>query len=191
VFGAKNKDQSESDSAAKESGKGRPTPTRKQAEAANKRPLAPTDRRQAARMTKEQRDRARDRMNRALQTGEERYLPARDKGPVRRWTRDWIDARTSIGEYFLVAAVAMVVGTFALGRFPTASVIMILVMYAVTLSFAIDASVRGVRLRRALNRKFGAENVPKGTVWYGVSRSIQMRRTRLPKPQIKRGEFPS
>jgi hypothetical protein len=129
-------------------------------------------------------------MNRALQTGEERYLPSRDKGPVRRWTRDWIDARTSIGEFFLIAAVAMVVGVFGLSRYPMASAVMILVMYAVTLSFAIDASIRGVRLRRALNRKFGAENVPRGSVWYGVSRSIQMRRTRLPKPQVSRGQHP-
>jgi hypothetical protein len=142
-------------------------------------------------MTREQRDRARERMNRALQTGEERYLPARDKGPVRRWTRDWIDSRTSIGEFFLFAAVAMIVGVFALNRSPVASAVMILVMYAVTLSFAIDAAVRGVRLRRALNAKFGAENVPRGSVWYGISRSIQMRRTRLPKPQVERRAYPS
>ncbi|MDR0431869.1 MAG: DUF3043 domain-containing protein [Bifidobacteriaceae bacterium] len=176
---------------AKPPGKGRPTPTRKEAESANKRPLAPTDRREAAKMTREQRDRARERMNRALQTGEERYLPARDKGPVRRWTRDWIDSRTSIGEFFLFAAVAMIVGVFALNRSPVASAVMILVMYAVTLSFAIDAAVRGVRLRRALNAKFGAENVPRGSVWYGISRSIQMRRTRLPKPQVERRAYPS
>jgi hypothetical protein len=142
-------------------------------------------------MTKEQRERARERMTQALQTGEERYLPARDKGPARRWTRDWIDSRTSIGEFFLIAAVAMVVGVFALGRYPVASAVMVLVMYAVTLAFAVDASVRGFRLRRALNAKFGAENVPRGTIWYGVSRSIQMRRTRLPKPQVERGRHPS
>ncbi|MDR1153016.1 MAG: DUF3043 domain-containing protein [Bifidobacteriaceae bacterium] len=175
----------------KPEGKGHATPTRKEAEAANKRPLAPTDRREAARMTREQRDRARDRMNRALQTGEERYLPARDKGPARRWARDWIDSRTSIGEFFLIAAVAMIVGVFALNRSPQASAVMILVMYAVTIAFAVDASVRAVRLRRALNAKFGAGGVPRGTVWYGISRSIQMRRTRLPKPQVERKAYPT
>jgi hypothetical protein len=130
-------------------------------------------------------------MNRALQTGEERYLPARDKGPARRWTRDWIDSRTSIGEFFLIAAVAMIVGVFALNRSPQASAVMILVMYAVTIAFAVDAAVRGFRLRRALNAKFEAKEIPRGTVWYGVSRSIQMRRTRLPKPLVARKEYPT
>jgi hypothetical protein len=190
VFSLRRKPSQEPASAIKDAGKGRPTPTRKEAEAANKRPLVPTDRREAARMTREQRDRARERMNHALQTGEERYLPARDKGPVRRWTRDWIDSRTSIAEYFLFAAIAMVVGVFALERQPIASVFMVLVMYVVTLAFAIDAMVRGVRLRRALNARFGAQEVPRGTVWYGVSRSIQMRRTRLPKPQVARRQYP-
>ncbi|MDR1427413.1 MAG: DUF3043 domain-containing protein [Bifidobacteriaceae bacterium] len=190
MFSLRRKPSQEPASAIKDAGKGRPTPTRKEAEAANKRPLVPTDRREAARMTREQRDRARERMNHALQTGEERYLPARDKGPVRRWTRDWIDSRTSIAEYFLFAAIAMVVGVFALERQPIASVFMVLVMYVVTLAFAIDAMVRGVRLRRALNARFGAQEVPRGTVWYGVSRSIQMRRTRLPKPQVARRQYP-
>jgi hypothetical protein len=191
VFSLRPKRAASASTAPKAAGKGRPTPTRKEAEAANKRPLAPTDRREAARVSREQRDRARDRMNRALQTGEERYLPARDKGPVRRWTRDWIDSRTSIGEYFLVAAVAMVIGVFALNQAPRMASVMVLIMWAITLGFAVDASVRGFRLRRALNQKFGAENVPRGTVWYGISRSIQMRRTRLPKAQVARREFPS
>jgi hypothetical protein len=190
VFQLRPKRRDESPEPAKPAGKGRPTPSRKEAEAANKRPLAPTDRREAAKLSREQQQRLRDRTNRALQTGEERYLPARDKGPVKRWTRDWIDSRTSIGEFFLVAALAMVVGVFAFGRSPQASVAMVLIMYTVTLAFAVDASVRGIRLRRALNAKFGAGEIPRGTVWYGVSRSIQMRRTRLPKPQVARGDYP-
>ena len=29
----------------------------------------------------------------ALANGDERYLPARDKGPVRRFVRDYVDSR--------------------------------------------------------------------------------------------------
>jgi hypothetical protein len=187
VFGTK---KTTEERQSKEAGKGRPTPSRKEAEAANKRPLAPTGRREQTSATREQRAQERERMNRALQTGDERYLPPRDKGPVRRWTRAYIDARTSIGEFFLIAAIAMILLVFALGQIPEAAAIMLVAMYAVTFAFAIDAAVRGFKLRQALNAKFGAENVPRGSVWYGVSRSIQIRRTRLPKPQVARGEHP-
>jgi hypothetical protein len=172
-------------------GKGHATPKRREAEAANKRPLAPTDRSAARKLSKEEQLRARERMNHALQTGEERYLPARDKGPVRRWTRDWVDSHTSISEFFLIAAILMIVGMLALSRFPVAGAYMVLIMYLVTFAFAIDAAVRGFMLRRALNRRFAPQEIPRGTVWYGVSRNIQLRRTRLPKPQVKRGEYPS
>jgi hypothetical protein len=172
------------------SGKGRPTPKRKEAEAANRRPLVPADRAAARKLSKEEQVRARERMNRALQTGEERYLPARDKGVERRWTRDWVDSHTSISEFFLIAAIAMIVGMLALGRYPVAGAYMVLIMYIITFAFAVDAAVRGFQLRKALRRRFQARDIPRGTVWYGVSRTIKLRRTRLPKPQVRRGEHP-
>jgi len=41
-----------------------------------------------------------------------------------------------------------------------------------------------------LAAKFGADKVERGLVWYGATRSMQIRRVRLPKPQVKRGEPP-
>ena len=40
-------------------------------------------------------------MREGMKNGEERYLMARDKGPVRRFVRDFIDARVSIAEFLL------------------------------------------------------------------------------------------
>ena len=34
-------------------------------------------------------------------TGDDARLPARDKGPVRRYIRDYIDARWNLGEFML------------------------------------------------------------------------------------------
>ena len=41
----------------------------------------------------------------------------------------------------------------------------------------------------ALAERFPDQN-QKGAVAYGLMRSLQMRRLRLPKPQVKRGERP-
>ncbi|MGW0898750.1 DUF3043 domain-containing protein, partial [Streptomyces goshikiensis] len=45
------------------------------------------------------------------------------------------------------------------------------------------------RLRKALSQRFPDEP-RRGAVAYGLMRTLQMRRLRLPKPQVKRGERP-
>ena len=45
-----------------------------------------------------------------MKTGDERYLPARDKGPVRRFVRDWIDARLCVAEMLLPLLIIIMVG---------------------------------------------------------------------------------
>ena len=60
--------------------KGHATPTRKEQEAARKRPLVPSDRRLASRQSRTQMQAARERARVGMANGEEKYLPARDKG---------------------------------------------------------------------------------------------------------------
>ena len=62
-------------------GKGRATPTRKEREAARKRPLVPNDRKQAAKEHREKMNAARERARIGMANGEEKYLPQRDRGP--------------------------------------------------------------------------------------------------------------
>src|SRR5690606_7016553 len=59
-------------------GKGRATPTRKEQEAARKRPLVPDDRKAAAKASKAELAARRERARLGMERGEERYLPARD-----------------------------------------------------------------------------------------------------------------
>ena len=75
-------------------GKGRATPSRKEREAANKRPLVA--KRTKTKITKEdRRKRANERLvaRQGYEAGDERYMPARDKGAQRRFVRDFVDAR--------------------------------------------------------------------------------------------------
>jgi hypothetical protein len=182
-------------------GKGRPTPTRTEAEAAHKRPLGGVGRGTPAAaagkpLTKEEkkarREEARRKYELAMARGDDRYMPARDKGPVRRWVRDYIDSRRSLGEYVMIGSLVMLlVLMITMSTLPVVSGYLILAFYLVIFAVIGDMIVRARKLKRALIEKFGQDKMGRGTVRYGIMRSLQMRRARLPKPQVERGQYPS
>ncbi|SKC69119.1 DUF3043 domain-containing protein [Krasilnikoviella flava] len=166
------------------SGKGRPTPKRSVAEAANKRPLVPNDRKAA---TKAAREKSREQRNleyRAMQTGDERHLPPRDKGPLKRYARDYVDARWNLGEFFLPVAFLFIVLNFIFMQNVTMSALVLMLLYAVVLITIADAFLLWRGLKKRLLAKFG--EVPRGTMMYAVMRAFQIRRSRLPKPSSKK-----
>lgn len=166
-------------------GKGRATPTRKEREAANKRPLVPSDRRQAARMSKDQLAAQRERARVGMAAGQEQYLPQRDRGPQKRYTRDFVDARWSVGEV-LLPLLALVIVTYF---FPTIAQYALFGVWIVIAIVVIDGIVIGFQLNRRLTAKFGS--MERGVRWYAFMRAIQLRPMRMPKPQVKRGQYPS
>ncbi|AEE46327.1 DUF3043 domain-containing protein [Cellulomonas fimi] len=173
-------------------GKGRPTPKRKQAEAANKRPLVPDDRRAAAKAARAAQREQRDREYRAMQTGDERFMPAKDRGPVRRYVRDWVDARWSLGELFLPVAAVALVAQFALAQAaPLFAFYVIVALYLYVLAAIVDGWLLWRGLKKRLVAKFGTQAVIKGTAMYAVLRAFQIRPSRMPKPQVKHGQKPA
>ena len=168
--------------------KGRPTPKRSEAQS-QRRSVAntSTSRKDAAKRQREDRRAALERQRQALAGGDERYLPARDKGPVRKFARDWIDSRFNVAEFFLPMAVLILV--LSVVRVASLQNIALLLWLVVIVLIVLDSFVSGIRLRKALGERFPDHN-RKGAVAYGLMRSLQMRRLRLPKPQVKRGERP-
>jgi hypothetical protein len=175
------------------SGKGHATPSRKEREAANKRPLVPNDRRVAAKANREAVAKQRERARIGMAAGDERYLPRRDRGPQRRFVRDYVDARYSVGELMVPLMLLVIVLTFAdtlqIGSLTLAEV-GILAMWGFLVVVILDALMLSVNIRRRVRAKFGAENAERGLAWYATMRSIQMRPMRMPKPQVKRRAFP-
>lgn len=175
------------------SGKGHATPSRKEREAANKRPLVPNDRRAAAKANREAIAKQRERARIGMATGDERYLPRRDRGPQRRFVRDYVDARYNVGELMVPLMLLVIVATFAdtlqIGSITLAEA-GILAMWGFLVVVILDALILGATLRRRVRAKFGAENAERGLSWYAAMRSIQMRPMRMPKPQVKRRDFP-
>lgn len=176
----------EHDSAA--TGKGRPTPTRKEREAANLRPLVSNDRKEARRTARAQLQAERERARVGMANGEEKYLPIRDRGPQKRFVRDYVDARINVGEMLIPVMFAVIILTFF--PQPEVQVIGLMALWGFFLVATIDAILLGLRLRKKIDEKFGQSRAER-IRWYAAMRSLQLRVMRLPKPQVKRGEFPS
>lgn len=171
-------------------GKGRPTPKRSVAEKKRAPVVAPTNRRDAARLARQQRAVRRNDARKALVSGsDERALPARDRGPVRRYVRDWVDARRTLSEFMLPAIVILwLPSIFTTGKTQqTVSAILSIVVLVLLL----ELIAMLVLLRRAIVRTF-PEGGPgrQGALRYGGMRLAALRMFRLPKPAVRRGEEP-
>ncbi|MFF2192834.1 DUF3043 domain-containing protein [Streptomyces sp. NPDC058157] len=168
--------------------KGRPTPKRAVAQSQRKAVVASTgNRKEDARRARERRREEMARQREALANGDERYLPARDKGPVRRFVRDFVDSRFSVAEMFLPLAVIILV--LSMIRVPSIQNVALMLWLGVIVLIILDSIGLVFRLRKALNERF-ANEPRRGAIAYGLMRTLQMRRLRLPKPQVKRGERP-
>ncbi|MPZ94976.1 MAG: DUF3043 domain-containing protein [Propionibacteriales bacterium] len=186
---AKKSPESSDETVVKPDGKGRPTPSRKEAEAARKKRVTPPrDRREAARLQRARAKADRVKMKAALDgKGDDRNLPARDRGPVRRFCRDFVDSRRNVAEFLLPALVVILVLP-ALSFIPTAlnaSVTLTLWILVIVLT-VMDTFFVSWRVRKELAIRFPDTNT-KGARLYSVMRSSQMRWLRLPKPRLKPG----
>ncbi|WP_338145097.1 DUF3043 domain-containing protein [Cryobacterium algoritolerans] len=174
--------------AALPSGKGQATPSRKQQEALNKRPLVPDDRKLAAKQARGKAAEARDRARLGMAAGDDRFLPQRERGPQKRFVRDYVDARFNIGEFMIPVMFLVILLTFFPD--PMVQTYGILALWAFFLVAVVDCVVLGFTLTRKVKAKFGdakAERVR----WYAAMRALQLRPMRLPKPQVKRGQYPA
>jgi len=168
------------------SGKGRPTPKRKDSESkrivSSLSPVVTKDQKRAAKLAAHA-DRTASRT--AYLRGDENALPARDRGAERRFARDFVDSRRSVGEYFLPIIFIVLVLTLI----PVAAVQFsaIAIMYLVLLIAVIDGVFLSRKIRARVSEKF-PNSATKGLGMYAWLRSTQMRRLRAPKPQAKVGD---
>ena len=167
-------------------GKGRPTPKRKDSESkrivSSLAPVVTKDQKRAAKVAARA-DRVASRT--AYLRGDENALPARDRGAERRFVRNYVDSRRSIGEYFLPIIFVVLILTLI----PVAAVqfAAIGVMYLVLLIAVIDGIFLSRKIRSLVSEKFPSATT-KGLGMYAWLRSTQMRRLRAPKPQVSVGD---
>lgn len=183
MFTRKNSPAPHAEEPTKVEGKGRPTPTRKEAEAAAK---------QRAKMVIDAKARSKDqrlsqsaRARDAMRTGDDRYLPKRDQGPVKRLARDWVDSRFSLIEFILpVLAVILLLGFTR----QTANLAALLQIAALLL-IALEGGWVIFGVRRAVRKKFPDEST-RGLAYYTLLRAMNLRFLRMPKTQFGPGGQP-
>jgi Flp pilus assembly protein TadB len=165
-------------------GKGKPTPTRKEAEQARKERVRPAlTRRESVRRQREHVRSERGRTRQAMMAGDERYLPPRDKGPERRFVRDYVDSRRTLAEFFLPTILIVLV--LSLIRSPQIQLLSTLLWLGTLVLVMIDLAVIAVRVKRQVRQRFPDDQ--RRHVFYAIARATQMRRLRLPKPTVKPG----
>ena len=166
--------------------KGRPTPKRKEVEKQKSIPrLAPAADKATKKLLKDEARKARVLQRAAFMRGDESALPPRDRGPVRRYIRNYIDARRSIGEFFL--PIVMVLLFFGLSPNPRIQLTAVAIMYGVAAYSVIEGVFLGRKIKSEVRTRFPGTPT-KGLAMYGWVRSTQIRKLRAPQPQVKRGE---
>jgi hypothetical protein len=172
--------------APKPDGKGRPTPSRREAEAAARaRAKVPRNRKEQARAQRAARSESSQTVRAAMKAGDERYYLPRDKGPVRRFIRDFVDSRFS----FIELMIPLLIVTMVMGYSGNARLAEIgnTILMGTLLLVILDMFMLRRKLRRELTRRFPDEPL-KGTTYYGVTRALQMKFMRLPKSKVKIGQ---
>ena len=173
--------------AVKDGGKGRPTPTRREAEAAAKlRATAGRDKKKAAsKKLRARRGEENAKMRQGMKSGDERFLSARDQGVVRRFVRDRVDSRLCMAEFLLPLLLVIMVmqysGQESLQNMSNG------LWSATILLVTVDSVFLVWKLKRELKQRFPDEST-KGAVFYGILRSLQLRFLRMPKSKVKLGQ---
>lgn len=183
--------------------KGRPTPKR---DAARRRgPVAPApmtaaearrrrkeakkklSREERRELRAQQRRRTADRRDKMM-AGDEAYLLPRDKGPVRRYVRDLVDARRNLLGLFMPIAFALVFLMLAVPT-PQVNALVSIGMLVLVMLMMADALVLSRKVNKLVDAKFPNNTESRWRLgFYAASRASQLRRMRAPRPQVERGD---
>ena len=157
--------------------KDRPTPTRKEAEAARRQRMNTT-------LSKKQSRAAASRQSRSERM---KTISAREAVPEKVLMRDYIDARFNLGEFLLPSVVVILAVTLLGSYWPAVTLIATLAMYLFIIGVFVDGYLMWRGFKKVLAKRLPKAS-PKGLLMYGMTRSTQIRRFRSPAPRIKRGE---
>lgn len=174
--------------------KGRPTPKRRDAQARRRGPVAPppTTQREAYKRskatggTKQDRKRASAERRERMMAGDDRYVLARDRGPVKALARDVVDARRNLIGLFMPLALLVVLSYVVAPQVQATISVAMLVMLVFMVA-------EGVFLARLVTKRVH-ERYPEETAgavklgWYSFVRASQLRRLRAPRPRVKPGD---
>ena len=182
-----------------QTGKGRPTPKRSEAEANRYRSVTGSttsgrNRSSTAapsrKLTPEEKSKVRSERNKqvqAMRRGEEWALQPRDRGPMKKLARDYVDAHRRPSEFYMYALIVLVIALVAGKSHKALNSDLQFLLLAIIVVIIVDAML----LRRSIS-KLAKERLPgestRGITFYAIMRALQLRRFRSPAPRIKPGD---
>ncbi|WP_149362080.1 DUF3043 domain-containing protein [Lolliginicoccus suaedae] len=190
-------------------GKGRPTPKRNEARRGARAPLTPppmtraeararrkalkAEQRKKPKMSKEERKRfnaeSRSRANERrarMMAGDEDYLLPRDRGKTRKLARDYVDARRNLAGMFMPLALLVLLTLFMP---PDIQAVITLGMMVFLIFMIVEGIVLGRQISNRVRARFpDSDDTGLGIGWYAFVRATQIRRLRVPKPQVRPGD---
>lgn len=174
--------------AARQPGKGRPTPRRKDSQ--RRRPIEkpPANSKEARKRLREQAKAERSERYSGMRSGKEEFLYSRDRGPVRLLVRDIVDSRRNVGPWFFAGTFVVLVGS--LGFMPPAvrAGVTIFWLFMVVAMLA-DAFVITRKIKRMVHDRHPEANERMMSLYfYGAMRSLIIRKWRSPKPHAEVGD---
>jgi Protein of unknown function (DUF3043) len=122
-----------------------------------------------------------------MMAGDDDYLLPRDKGPVRRYARDIVDARrVSVLGLFMPAALGLIFVMLAVPQVQYYISPAMLILMAIMI---VDGFFLGRKVNRLVDEKY-PDHTESGWKlgFYAASRASQLRRMRAPRPQVSRGD---
>lgn len=175
------------------SGKGRPTPKRRESTVQRGPVRAPKTRKEAYARQKQQAKAARavgktptanmsvQERRAALRAGDPAFLPKRDQGATRKLARDYVDSHRMFSNYLLLLFPLMIVSyLIPYVQFAVIGVFLLLI---------VEWNLTGRKIRGLATERFGkAEGTAMSIGFYAGSRAYLPRRWRLPAPQVSLGD---
>lgn len=157
-------------------GKGVPTPTRKQAEAARRQRVNPV-------LSKKE-EKAKDRDLR--RSSQQKAMAAQDQRPERVLLRDFIDARFNVTEFLLPTWLVVFAVSLLATKWPVLIEYSAIAAWLLLVLAVIDLLLMWRGYKKLLNvRHPGAST--RGLLMVGINRALSIRPWRVPAPRIKRG----
>jgi hypothetical protein len=149
---------------------------------------APANRREAARLSREERRERRQEITEGMRRGDDRYLLNRDKGPERALVRDIVDSRRNVGTWFFASALVVLIGS-STALPESVRLVSTLLWAAVACAVIVDGWLICMRVRKLIHQRFPRTGQRLGSLYlYAVMRSITFRRMRMPQPRVKIGD---
>lgn len=154
---------------------------------------APNNRKEAYKQLRERQANDRAKAREGMLRGDERYYPARDRGPVRKFARDWVDSRRVVSQYFLPFSLLILLLTWI--PFPTdvrgyVYVAVITIGWPIMMVGVLLTSIWvSWKVKKLAAEKFPGENL-KGVGFYAAMRALQIRKLRFPPPTVLPGGRP-